>query len=106
MANISMLETLALSGTAEHISSVNVATRFWAATIAIKKFSHDRSKTLARFGICEREYFLPKRNVSYFMGLLPKDYDSDRRVVQTIDLDKQAYRSNFEDPYIRESDEE
>lgn len=106
VANISILENLALYGKAEHISDVNEATRFWAATTAIKQLGHDRLKTLERFGICAREYVLPNRNVMYFMGLKPNDYARARSVVQTIDLDKQAYRSNFEDPHIRESDEE
>lgn len=50
-ANSFLLDDLAQRGVENEINLQNRATRYWAASIAVHKYEHDRAKTLIRFDL-------------------------------------------------------
>lgn len=105
-ADIRILDKLIFDGTSEFIAKQSDVTRWWAATNAINKYGMNMKDTLARFNIDSTTYRLPKGCADKYLGYYPEDDHKFRLRVLLADVNKQAYRSNFEELYIRESDDE
>lgn len=73
-ANSFLLDDLAQRGVESEINLENSATRYWAASIAINKYRHDRDTTLARFHLEPMTNLINPRFMSQNMGYLPNDW--------------------------------
>lgn len=73
-ANSFLLDDLAQRGVEREIGLHNHATRYWAASIAVHKYEHDRAKTLIRFCLEPRKQLVKPSFMNLNMGYLPTDW--------------------------------
>lgn len=78
-ADPDLIHELASRGTGTDMPSVNSATKYWAACIAVYELNHDLNFTRRRFDLAPMTALVRPKRREYFMSYTPLDWQLIQR---------------------------